>query len=109
MTYDEVKKAIEAEKSLPPGKRRQQVPCAYCTRGGNGSKSCSCGMLEKKYSKYKMCFAGTLLPEAPGRKKKPQEPAKITCSPGGWPPGDYARNPDGTPAVTCAAGKAVQA
>ena len=76
MTYEEVKKAIEAEKDLPPGKRKQQVPCAYCTRGGNGSKSCSCGMSEKKYSKYKMCFAGTLLPEAPVRKKKLQEPFK---------------------------------
>jgi len=70
MTYEEVKKAIEAEKDLPPGKRKQQVPCAYCTRGGNGDKSCSCGMSEKKYSKYKMCFAGTLLPEAPGKRAK---------------------------------------
>lgn len=38
-----------------------------------------------------------------------QPPVRITHSPGGWPPGDYPRNPDGSPRVTCEAGKAVQA
>ena len=106
MTYEEVKKAIEAEKGLPPGKRKQQVPCAYCVRGGNGSKSCSCGMSEKKYSKYKMCFAGTLLPEAPVRKKKLREPFKkasesvsIPKLPKGWQMYDKYKieHTDGTP------------
>lgn len=76
MTYDEVKQAIEAEKGLPPGKRSQQVPCAYCTRGGNGDKSCSSGFNERRYSKFMGCFSGELLPEEPGSKKKPREPAK---------------------------------
>lgn len=65
MTYEQVKKAIEAEKDLRPGKRSQNVPCAYCARGGNGDKSCSSGFNQKRYSKFYGCFAGTLLEAAP--------------------------------------------
>ena len=65
MKYQEVRKRIEAEASLPPGKRTQPVPCAYCARGGNGDTSCSSGFGEKRFSKYKSCFAGTLLEVAP--------------------------------------------
>ena len=70
MTYEDVKARIEAEASLPPGKRSQNVPCAYCVRGGNGDKSCSSGFKEKRYSKFMGCFSGELLPEAPGKKAK---------------------------------------
>ena len=73
MTYDEVKKKIEAEAALPPAKRTQPVPCAYCTRGGNGDGSCASGMGERKYSKYKSCFAGSLV--APNAKAKPADAA----------------------------------
>lgn len=65
MKYQEARKRIEAEASLPPGKRTQPVPCAYCARGGNGDASCSSGFAEKRFSKYKACFAGTLLETAP--------------------------------------------
>ena len=65
MTFTQVKAKMEAEANLPPGKRTQSVPCAYCVRGGNGDKSCASGMNEKRFSKYKMCFAGTLLEAAP--------------------------------------------
>ena len=41
------------------------VPCAYCTRGGNGDKSCGCGWTEKRYSKYKGCFSGALMESMP--------------------------------------------
>lgn len=34
-----------------------------------------------------------------------QPPVRINVGPSGWPPGDYARNPDGSPRVTCEAGK----
>ena len=40
MAYDQVKRNIEAKASLPPGKRSQNVPCAYRARGGNGDKAC---------------------------------------------------------------------
>lgn len=63
--FDEVKKALLLESELPPAKRRTQVPCAFCTRGGNGDKSCGCGWQCTRYSKYQACFNGTLLPEAP--------------------------------------------
>lgn len=65
MKYTEVKERIKAEESLRPSRRSQPVPCAYCVRGGNGDKSCSSGFKERRYSKYKMCFAGELLPEEP--------------------------------------------
>ena len=65
MTFNQVKAKIEAEAGLRPGKRTQPVPCAYCARGGNGDKSCASGMNEKRFSKYKTCFAGTLLETAP--------------------------------------------
>ena len=65
MKYSEVKERIKAEEGLRPGRRSQPVPCAYCVRGGNGDKSCSSGFKERRYSKYKMCFAGELLPEEP--------------------------------------------
>ena len=65
MTYQEVKKRIEAEETLPPGKRTQAVPCAYCVRGGNGDKSCAAGSNERRFSKYKACFAGVLLVDKP--------------------------------------------
>lgn len=32
-------------------------------------------------------------------------PVHINSGTSGWPPGDYARNPDGSPRVTCEAGK----
>lgn len=65
MKYEEVKRKIESEAEGSPSKRTQPVPCAYCVRGGNGDKSCSCGFTCKKYSKYNGCFAGELLPEDP--------------------------------------------
>ena len=65
MKYAEVKERIKAEEGLRPSRRSQPVPCAYCVRGGNGDKSCSSGFRERRYSKYKMCFAGELLPEKP--------------------------------------------
>ena len=40
--YGRVRATIEAEAALPLGKRTQSVPCAFCTRGGNGDRSCSC-------------------------------------------------------------------
>ena len=64
--YEEVKAKIEAESTLSPGKRCQGVPCAYCTRGSNGDKSCSSGWQRKRYSKFEQCFAGELLSEYPG-------------------------------------------
>lgn len=67
MTYEKAKETITREAGGPPAKRTQPVPCAYCTRGGNGDKSCSCGFMYTKYSKYSGCFSGTLLPEAPKR------------------------------------------
>lgn len=63
--YDEIRARIRAEEALPPGKRTQLVPCAYCTRGGNGDRSCACGMDERRYSVYKGCFAGEMLAERP--------------------------------------------
>ena len=63
--FDEVKRRIEAEAGGPPGKRTQPVPCAFCVRGGNGEMSCASGMNEKRYSKFKGCFAGELLETAP--------------------------------------------
>ena len=70
MKYEEVKKKIEKESTLSPGKRSQNVPCAYCVRGGNGDKSCSSGFTQKRYSKFYGCFAGELLDKDPtgGRK-----------------------------------------
>lgn len=65
MKYAEVRKRIEAEASLKPGRRTQPVPCAYCSRGGNGDTSCASGCGEKRFSKYKSCFAGTLLGAEP--------------------------------------------
>lgn len=59
--FNEIAEAIKAESTLPPGKRTQNVPCAYCSRGGNGDMSCACGMDERRYSRYKGCFAGTML------------------------------------------------
>lgn len=65
MTYNQVKQKLDAEASLRPGQRTQAVPCAYCTRGGNGDKSCASGATERRFSKYKACFAGTLLDHEP--------------------------------------------
>ena len=59
--FDEIKQRIEAEAKGRPGDRTQNVPCAFCVRGGNGNQSCASGMNEKRYSKYKGCFAGELL------------------------------------------------
>lgn len=70
MKYEEVKKKIEQESTLPPGKRSQNVPCAYCVRGGNGDKSCSCGFAQKRFSKYHGCFAGELLDKDPTGERK---------------------------------------
>lgn len=63
--FDEVKKAVEEEAAGPVAKRITIVPCAFCTRGGNGDKSCGCGWDRTKYSKYHGCFNGTMLPEEP--------------------------------------------
>ena len=64
--YNRIYSTIEAEAAtLPPGKRTQPVPCAFCARGGNGERSCSCGMNERRYSKYKGCFAGKMLEHEP--------------------------------------------
>lgn len=63
--FDEVKKKIESEAKGRPGDRTQNVPCAFCVRGGNGDRSCSSGMNEFRYSKYMGCFAGELLETAP--------------------------------------------
>lgn len=67
MKFSEVKAKMEEESTLRPAKRTQPVPCAYCTRGGNGDRSCACGMDERRYSKFKGCFAGTLLDKEPGK------------------------------------------
>lgn len=63
--FDDVKRRIEDEASGRPGDRTQNVPCAFCVRGGNGDKSCASGMNEKRYSKFKGCFAGKMLETAP--------------------------------------------
>ena len=64
--YNKIYSTIEAEAAcLPPAKRTQPVPCAFCVRGGNGDRSCACGMDERHYSKYKGCFAGTMLEQDP--------------------------------------------
>ena len=65
MKYQEVKEKIEAESQLSPGKRTQQIPCAYCERGGNGDKSCGCGWNRTRYSKFEGCFSGNLLDHDP--------------------------------------------
>lgn len=59
----QVREKIREESSLPPRDRTQPVPCAFCARGGNGDRTCSGGWEERKYSKYKGCFAGTLIEE----------------------------------------------
>ena len=63
--FDDVKRRIEDEASGRPGDRTQNVPCAFCVRGGNGDRSCASGMNEKRYSKFKGCFAGKMLETAP--------------------------------------------
>ena len=63
--FDDVKRRIEAEAKGRPGDRTQMVPCAFCARGGNGDKSCACGMNERRYSKFKGCFSGQMLETAP--------------------------------------------
>ena len=63
--YDEIRKILENEEKLSPGKRTQPVPCAFCTRGGNGDQSCSSGFTRRKYNKFQGCFAGTLLDHNP--------------------------------------------
>jgi len=68
MRFNDVMVKIDREAELSPSKRTQQVPCAYCTRGGNGDRSCSCGMNERRYSIYKGCFAGTMLAKDPSTK-----------------------------------------
>ena len=66
--YDDIYAKIEAEATLSPSKRTQTVPCAFCVRGGNGNKSCSCGWDQKRYSKFKGCFSGQMLEKNPGVK-----------------------------------------
>jgi len=63
--YNKIYSTIEAEATLSPSKRTQQVPCAFCVRGGNGDGSCSCGMNERRYNAFKGCFAGTMMEEDP--------------------------------------------
>ena len=62
-SIEQVREKIAREASLPPGQRTQMVPCAFCERGGNGNKSCGSGWKETRFSKFKGCFAGKLLPE----------------------------------------------
>ena len=63
--YGRVRDTIEAEAFLPPGKRTQCVPCAFCTRGGNGDQSCACGWKDREFDFLKGCFSGELLAEDP--------------------------------------------
>ena len=63
--YDQIHTKIVAEATLSPSKRTQVVPCAFCVRGGNGDKSCSCGYDQTRYSKFKGCFAGQMLENNP--------------------------------------------
>jgi hypothetical protein len=63
--YDQIRTKIVAEAILSPSKRTQVVPCAFCGLGGNGDKSCSCGWDQKRYSKFKGCFAGQMLEKNP--------------------------------------------
>lgn len=63
--FSDIMLQIDREASLPPGKRTQPVPCAFCVRGGNGDRSCASGMNERRYSKFKSCFAGTMLAKDP--------------------------------------------
>lgn len=63
--FDEVKKAVAEESAGPMSKRITSVPCAFCTRGGNGDKSCGCGWDRTRYSKFQGCFSGTMLPAEP--------------------------------------------
>lgn len=70
--YDDIYAKIEAEATLSPSKRTQDVPCAFCVRGGNGDKSCASGWNEKRITKkgidcfyYKGCFLGRMLEEEP--------------------------------------------
>lgn len=63
--YDQIYSKIKAEATLSPSKRTQDVPCAFCVRGGNSDKSCASGFNEKRYSKFKGCFAGTMLEKNP--------------------------------------------
>lgn len=63
--FADIMRQINLEASLPPGKRTQAVPCAFCVRGGNGDRSCASGMNERRYSKFKSCFAGTMLAKDP--------------------------------------------
>ena len=62
-TLREIREKIESESSLPPGKRTQMVPCALCTRGGWGDKSCGAGGSVKKFTRALGCFSGTLMEE----------------------------------------------
>lgn len=64
-TYEVVKGKIEAEAIESFGKRTQGVPCAFCTRGGNGDQSCACGFNEKRFNQFKGCFSGELLDHDP--------------------------------------------
>ena len=66
--YDQIYSKIKAEATLSPSKRSQDVPCAFCARGGNGDKSCSCGWDKVRYSKLNGCFAGQILEKNPGAK-----------------------------------------
>lgn len=63
--YEKIKAKIAAEAAGSPSKRTQQVPCAFCKRGGNGDGSCASGFFERLYSKFKGCFSGELLDHNP--------------------------------------------
>jgi hypothetical protein len=70
--YDDIYARIKAEATLSLSKRKQDVPCAFCVRGGNGDKSCASGWNEKRITKltggcfcYKGCFLGRMLDEEP--------------------------------------------
>lgn len=66
MTAYEITKARWTEElSLSPSKRTQNVPCAFCVRGGNGDADCAAGMHQKKYSKFHGCFSGAFLEKDP--------------------------------------------
>ena len=69
-TYEVVKGKIEAEANASFSWLTQPVPCAFCTRGGNGDQSCAFGFNEKRFNKFRGCFSGTLLDHDPVKKAR---------------------------------------
>ena len=63
--FEIVRDAIARERLEPPGFRRTPVPCAFCVRGGNGSRDCVSGFSAKRYNCRRGCFSGMLLDHDP--------------------------------------------